>query len=68
MKDGICPKCDAKQVHLFKNTSSEMAINLGVFESARVVYYICTNCGYVEIFIEDETKLPKIAEKYPKVK
>jgi len=67
MKTGICPKCEARKVHIFKNTAAELSINLSFFGSAGLIYYICTNCGYIEMFVEDHKKLPQIAEKYPKV-
>lgn len=67
MKDGVCPKCAAREVRLFKNTGAELSINVGFFGAASVVYYICTSCGYIELFVDDKANLPKIAEKYPKV-
>ncbi len=67
MKDGICPKCEAKDVHVSNGTSVEVSVRLGAFSSASVLYYICTACGYVEMFIENKADLPRIAEKYPKV-
>jgi hypothetical protein len=67
MKDGICPKCAAREVHIFKNTGAELSINVGFFGAAGVVYYICTGCGYIELFVDDKENLPKIAAKYPKV-
>jgi hypothetical protein len=66
MKDGICPKCEAKEVHVY-SSSTEVSVKLSTFGSAGLVYYICTNCGYVELFVEDKENLPRIAEKYPKV-
>jgi hypothetical protein len=66
MKDGVCPKCEAKEVHVY-GTSAELSVRLGAFSSAGVAYYICANCGYVELFIENKADLPKIAEKYPRV-
>ena len=67
MKDGICPKCEAREVHVSNGTSSEVSVRLGAFSSAGMLYYICTACGYVEMFIENKADLPRIAEKYPKV-
>ncbi len=67
MKEGICQKCEAKQVHLASNTAVEVAVALTWRESATLDYYVCTNCGYVELFVQDKTLLPKIAEKYPRV-
>jgi hypothetical protein len=34
---------------------------------AALSHYVCANCGYVEIYIEEATKLREIAEKWPKV-
>ena len=68
MKDGTCPKCDAKEIHIVTNTPSEVAIALSFLSIAFLDYCVCTNCGYVEMFVQDERFLPKIAEKYPKVK
>ena len=67
MKDGFCPRCNAKEIYFYLNAAAEMSIKLGFFDSAGLIYYICTNCGYVELFVEDKDKLPLIAEKYPKV-
>ena len=68
MKSGICPKCEKAKVHIYKNTAVETSINIGFFKSADLNYYICTNCGYVELFVENDEHLPRIAEKHPKVK
>ena len=67
MKNGICPKCEAKQVHMVTNTASEVAIALSFLSTAFLNYYVCTKCGYVEMFVREAAHLPKIAEKYPKV-
>jgi RNase P subunit RPR2 len=67
MKDGICPKCAAREIHVYNGSGVEMGIRLGTFKSATVVNYICTNCGFVELFVENQEDLPRIAEKYPKV-
>jgi predicted nucleic-acid-binding Zn-ribbon protein len=67
MNTGICLKCGEKEVHLASNTTVEVAVALTWRESATLDYYVCTNCGYVELFVQDAELLPKIAEKYPKV-
>ncbi len=45
MKDGICPKCEEKEVHVSNGTSVEASVRVGVFSKASVADYICTNCG-----------------------
>jgi predicted nucleic-acid-binding Zn-ribbon protein len=67
MKDGICPKCNEKKVHLVNHSVVELYIWFFWRTGKEVCQYICTNCGYVEFFVKDESLLPKIAEKYPKV-
>ena len=68
MKDGICPKCKAKEVHVVENTAWRFAVQIKFLQKAMLNYYICTSCGYVEFFVQEESVLPKIAEKYPKVR
>ena len=70
MKNGICLKCEAKEIHVYTNMDgqSAIAITMWKWKNAKIDYYICTNCGYVELFVQDKSLLPEIAEKYPKVK
>ncbi len=67
MKKGTCPKCGTKEVHVVSNTASEVAIAINFLNTAFLNYYVCTGCGYVELFVKDTENLPKIAAKYPKV-
>lgn len=67
MKSGICSKCEAKEIHVVSNTAVEVGVNVSWRETAYLNYYICTNCGYTELFVHDMQLLPKIAEKYRKV-
>ena len=67
MKDGVCPKCKAAEVHIVTQTAVEVSIAITWSKTAGLNYYVCTNCGYVELFVQEEGHLPHIAEKYPKV-
>jgi predicted nucleic-acid-binding Zn-ribbon protein len=67
VKDGICPKCEAKEVCVVPESSVEMAINVGR-EMAYMSYYICTNCGYAELFVRDAEMLQQIAWKYRRIR
>ncbi len=67
MKSGVCPKCKANEIHVVSNTGIEVAIAIKWSNTAYLNYYVCANCGYVELFVRDEHQLPMIAEKYPKV-
>ena len=67
MKDGKCPKCGSNEVHAVSNTATEVAIAIKWSSTAYLNYYVCTECGFVELFVRDKHLWPKIAEKYPKV-
>ena len=67
MKNGVCSKCGANDVHLVPQTAVEVSIAISWMSTANIDYYVCTGCGYVELFVKDKPLLPKIAEKYPKV-
>lgn len=67
MKDGICPKCQAKDVHVVSQTSVELAINVGR-QMAYLSYYVCTNCGYTELFVLESEMLQHIAWKYRRIR
>ena len=67
MKNGICPKCEAKEVYLVKKSVVELFVQLGWAKGAQVGQYLCTNCGYTEFYTLDKSLLPKIAEKFEKV-
>ncbi len=64
MKDGICPKCEAKEVYRIKDAG---AVQLNWMQYAEINMYVCTNCGYVETFVKEKIDLKMIAEKYQKV-
>lgn len=68
MKDGICPKCSSQQV--FRRTPPKTdehgVIYVRMMVEARVTYYVCASCGYVEQYIDDPVKLERIAETWSK--
>ena len=67
MKNGICPKCETREVHFVKRMEDDTSIPISWLVKAELGYYVCTKCGYTELFVQNEQLLPKIAEKYPKV-
>lgn len=70
MKNGICPKCSAENVRLVAGNRTEVSVaTKGVFSSgAFTCFYVCGDCGYLEIYVEKEEDLPKICEAWPQVK
>jgi hypothetical protein len=68
MKDGICPKCDARAVHLMNGPYADLVhVPISTWSNASTDYYICVECGYLEIYVRDRSDLPKIARRWPRV-
>ena len=73
MKQGKCPKCSSTEVYC----GSDIKLKTGPFGSnsipvtltsiAALDNYVCTQCGYVESYISDSSKLKEIAIRWPKV-
>ncbi|MEJ2588056.1 MAG: hypothetical protein P8165_10880 [Deltaproteobacteria bacterium] len=73
MKQGKCPKCSSDEVYC----GSDLKLKSGPFGSnsipisltsiAAMDNYVCTQCGYVERYISDPSKLKEISIRWPKV-
>lgn len=69
MRNGQCPKCESADVHVLSTIRNTFIVPLGVMSivGAATNLYVCVQCGFVEIYVQDRSDLPKIAEKWPKV-
>jgi predicted nucleic-acid-binding Zn-ribbon protein len=70
MQNGQCPKCSASTVYTKRNgivAESGLSVALGILAYAEFDAFICTTCGYAEIYIADKHDLIKIAEKWHRV-
>jgi predicted nucleic-acid-binding Zn-ribbon protein len=73
LKTGNCPKCNSKNVFsgagipLKKGPFGSNSIPIGLTSMAALDNYVCGDCGYVERYISDQTKLAEIARKWDKV-
>lgn len=67
MKNGICPRCGKAEVYAGLHTIGTRFIKISFWEDARVIQYVCTSCGYIEDYVEDESRLEVIREKWSKV-
>ena len=73
LKTGICPKCNSDKVFsgaeipLKKGPFGSNSIPIGLTSIAALDNYVCGECGYVERYISDRTKLAEIARKWDKV-
>ncbi len=67
MKNGICLKCKAEEVYLSHTDTHGTRIPLGL----TIVFtelYVCGKCGFFETYVQHQSDLKKISEKYKKVK
>ena len=72
MKKGQCPKCSSSNIRKKTNglgLSGKGTVVLAVtwISACSIDLYTCTDCGYLEMYIADRDKLPKIAEKWDSV-
>jgi predicted nucleic-acid-binding Zn-ribbon protein len=64
MTGGICLKCGASSIHEVDTRGyADAGIPITSWRSAGLVYYICTVCGYTEIYVTDEKDREAIVEK-----
>lgn len=76
MKNGTCPKCNSTTVYTKRQgisfaSDTYFYVRISSERMSRSVsevdHYICTTCGYVELYIEDKTKLEAVAKDWKKV-
>jgi predicted RNA-binding Zn-ribbon protein involved in translation (DUF1610 family) len=67
MKNGICPRCGEAEVYVDRGRDSRPGIIISFWETVLLVRYVCTSCGYVESYVDDEAKLEVIREKWSRV-
>jgi len=73
LKTGICPKCKSHNIFsgatvpLKKGPFGSNSIPIGLTSIAALDNYVCGECGYVERYVSDPTKLAEIARKWDKV-
>lgn len=74
MKNGICSRCDSESVYVRENgiDIGDKAGNIMVYTGminrvCRSIAFVCTKCGYFEVYIHDAGKLQEIEQKWEKV-
>ncbi len=71
MKNGVCPKCQSKEVYNGASVSFKSGFNnsntipITGFRGAPLDNYICGQCGYVESYIAREKDLAVIKKRWP---
>lgn len=73
MKDGKCPKCSADEVYCGKDVQLKVgpfgsnSIPVSLTSIASLDNYVCIQCGYVESYVAESSKLKEIFTKWDKV-
>ena len=70
MKDGHCPKCNSTDVYRGTRApleAGEGLLHLGVragnyYVNVMLDAYVCANCGYVEMYAADLSKLTALPQ------
>ena len=62
-----CPKCHSSEIAKIPGgfSQSQSYLTIG-FSTVYMDRYVCTHCGFLEIWIRNEKDLDKIAKKYKK--
>lgn len=74
MKDGKCPKCGSEEVFHGVDIPAKSgpfgsnSIPISMLSIAALDNYVCTECGYVESYVAEASKLKEISRKWPMVK
>jgi hypothetical protein len=76
MKDGKCPKCNSTTVYTKRQgikfgSDNFFYVSISSERMSRSVqevdHYLCNNCGYLEIYVENKEKLEAVAKDWNKV-
>jgi hypothetical protein len=70
MKDGICPKCCSTGIHSKPEaiySYGGVYLPISIFSSARLTPYVCVECGYMEIYVDEPYQRRQLAAKWPKL-
>jgi predicted nucleic-acid-binding Zn-ribbon protein len=69
MKSGRCTKCHSNNVHVVNSLRNHVVVPLSLLSmvGSATSLYVCVDCGYLEIYVQDLTDLQKIGETWPKV-
>jgi hypothetical protein len=77
MRDGICPKCDSREIYTDAYLRSKITVagmnqvvaKVGVLSNTLVEYdnFYCTNCGLLERYIVRPEDRAKVLENWTRI-
>ena len=65
MKDGVCPKCNSRSVYKGEEGKGVLLYEFHVYTGrlhmpTPYVSYVCTTCGYFEVYVTDQKVLAEV--------
>ncbi len=54
IRDGICPNCQSTEIYWQEETDEDNRIRVDWRRTVKPLIYVCTQCGYVQRFIQAE--------------
>jgi predicted nucleic-acid-binding Zn-ribbon protein len=66
---GICAKCEHNDVLRIEQPvtvegSGAIQVGITTFSAVKVIRYVCTKCGFVESWVDDQEGIDKLIKKY----
>lgn len=67
-RTGVCPKCGSHNIVVpgHKIHRGVEILSTGTLSVTILQRYVCTDCGYAELWVEDPVALAELAAKYGK--
>ncbi len=64
-KSGKCPKCGSRKIYKIENGCIQPRefVEVGILHSIPVTRHICTECGYVEEWVEPPSRLKELVQR-----
>jgi predicted nucleic-acid-binding Zn-ribbon protein len=64
-KTSKCPKCGSTEIYKVEHGCIQPRefVEVGILSSIQVMRHICTQCGYVEEWIEPPPRLKELVQK-----
>jgi Zn ribbon nucleic-acid-binding protein len=62
MRDGICPKCRAREVYVSGDDLHAVDSPVKMWSRTALRLYVCAACGYLEEYLQNEKDLAGIVK------
>lgn len=62
IRNGTCPNCQSTEIFWRDDDDGDLRVDWKT--TVHLTVYVCTNCGYIQRFIESEKHIDRIREKW----